>query len=360
MNGRVYKHIKHCRKVVEYFGFLFGGNKMKRMLYIGVLIIVLLLGGCVGNKPETQAPEMHRNFSVEVVDSHKVPVENAEVYVVEHKDQFTPNSTIVKLITDAEGKAEIKNIWSTYLFSWDNVPGNDSNRLLWILHNDFLTEGEGLENATIIKTDDGNTIRVFSGEKSVEIQLNRDKKGAVLKSSNSPGLTSPLEIEQENGRPDIYMSAIYYSYFAEKRDYFPSVGDGGSSENEIKVTAELGGPFDEPNLVYYLPQGIINVTPGQKATFPVELISHNGFGGFIELSKDNHFPKEFQVGMESEGFRVSQGETRTVNFSINAPPDYEFLGNTNTISGDILLNVNDTLTPNTTVPVRVMILFEKK
>jgi len=152
----------------------------------------------------------------------------------------------------------------------------------------------------------------------------------------------------------------YYSFFAEKKGYFPSVGDGGSSENEIKVKAELGGPFNEPNLVYYLPQGIINVTPGQKVTFPVELISHNGFGGFIELSRDKHFPKEFQVGMESDGFRVSKGETRTVDFSINAPPDYEFLSNTNTISGDILLNVNDTSTSNTTVPVRVMILFEKK
>ncbi len=232
---------------------------MKRVFCIGALVVVLLISGCVGYKPEIQASEGHRDFSVEVVDSNKIPVENAEVYVV------TENKTVIKLVTDATGNAEINDInWS------------------------------------------------------------------------------------------------YYSFFAEKKGYFPSVGEGGSSENEIKVTAELGGPFDKPDLVYYLPQGIINITPGQNATFPVELISHNGFRGFIEPSKDKHFPKEFQVGMGNDGFWVSKGETRTVDFYVNAPPDYEFLGNTNTISGDILLNVNDTLIPNTTVPVRVMILFEQK
>lgn len=328
---------------------------MKRMLYIGVLVI-LLLSGCIGNKPGTQAPEIHRNFSVEVVDSNKIPVENAEVYIVEHKDQFTPNSTMVKLTTDAGGKAEIKNIWSTYLFSWDNVPGIDNNRLMWVLHNDFTTESEGLENATIIKTDDGNTIRVFTGEKSVEIDLNNDMGGAVLKSSSSSGFY-PLEIKEENGKLNIYMSAIYYSYLAEKRGYLPSTGTGGSSENEIKVTAELAGPFDEPHLVYYLPQGIIRVTPGQNATFPVELISHNGFEGFLELSRDKYFPKEFQIGMESDGFWISKTETRTVDFYINAPSDYEFLDNTNTISGSILLNVNRTSIPNETVPIEVMIVL---
>jgi hypothetical protein len=220
---------------------------MKKML--GALVVVLLVSGCFGNRPETQASGIHRNFSVEVVDSKKMPVENAEVYVV------IENKTVIKLVSNAAGIAKINDInWS------------------------------------------------------------------------------------------------YYSFFAEKKGYFPSVGEGGSSENEIKVTAELGGPFDKPELVYYLPQGIINITPGQKSMFPVELISHNGFEGFIDLSEDKNFPKEFQAGMESNGFRVSKGETRTVDFYINAPPDYEFLSNT--ISGDILLNVNDT--PNTTVPVRVM------
>jgi len=331
---------------------------MKKMFYIVTLAIVLLLSGCLGNKLETQASEIHRNFLVEVVDSNKMPVENAEVYLVEHKDQYTPNSTIVKLVTDAEGKAEIKNIWSTYLFSWDNVPGIDNNRLLWVLHNDFLTMGEGLENATIIKTDDGNTIRVFSGEKSVEIQLNNDKKGAVLKSSSYPGLTSPLEIIQENGKLNIYMNAIYYSYFAEKKGYFPSAGDGGSSENEIKVTAELGKPLDGSHLVYYLPQGIIKITPGKKATFPVELISDNGFEGFVELSRDKVFPKEFQIGMESDWVWISKGETQTIDFYINVPQSFEFLSQTNTISGSILLSVNDTSTHNETVPIPVMLLFE--
>ena len=329
------------------------------MLYIGALV-VLLLSGCIGNRPETQAPEIHRNFSVELVDSNKMPVENAEVYIVEYKDQFTPNSTIVKLITDAKGKAEIETVWSTYLFSWDNVPGIDNSRLLRVLHNDFITEGGDLENVTIIKIDDGNTLQVFSGGKSVEIQLNKDKKGAVLKSSSSPGLTSALEIKQENGKLNIYMSAIYYSYFAEKRGYFPSVGDGGSSENEIKVTAELGGPLDGSHLGYYLPQGIIKITPGQKATFPVELISHNGFEGFVKLSRDKSLPKEFQVGMEGDGLWISKEETRTADFYINVPQDYEFLSQTNTISGDIVLNVNSTSTPNETVPIPVMLLFEQK
>jgi hypothetical protein len=64
--------------------------------------------------------------------------------------------------------------------------------------------------------------------------------------------------------------------------------------------------------------------------------------------------------MENEKLWISKGETRTVDFYINAPSDYKFLGNTNTISGSILLNVNRTSIPNETVPIQVMILVEQK
>jgi hypothetical protein len=70
-----------------------------------------------------------------------------------------------------------KNVLS-YLFCWDNIPGHDNDELSEYLRNDL--EIDWVNNAQIIKTDDNNTIRVFTPNNSLELKLIDNKKSVLI------------------------------------------------------------------------------------------------------------------------------------------------------------------------------------
>jgi hypothetical protein len=77
------------------------------------------------------------------------------------------------------------------LFSWENVPGSDSKRLLKFLWDDLGIDWA--KNADIEKTSDSKTIRIFRGEWeqrywyaiSAEIELDEKKEKVALKISDT-------------------------------------------------------------------------------------------------------------------------------------------------------------------------------
>jgi hypothetical protein len=83
-----------------------------------------------------------------------------------------------------------------YLFSWDNVPGNDSERLLKFLRDDFHIDWA--EDADISKSNDGK-IHISKDNNSVEIIIDEEK--AALKISD--GRTHDLKVKKENGKLNI-------------------------------------------------------------------------------------------------------------------------------------------------------------
>ena len=83
-----------------------------------------------------------------------------------------------------------------YLFSWDNVPGNDSERLRKFLMND-LDIGWS-ENAEIRKSDDGKIIHIVKDENSAEIIIDKTEEKATLKIRD--GGTHYLKVKRENGK----------------------------------------------------------------------------------------------------------------------------------------------------------------
>ena len=87
-----------------------------------------------------------------------------------------------------------------YLFSWDNVPGDDSKRLLRSLRDDL--DIGWVENVKIDKSGDGKNIRIFKGENSVEIMLDENKEKATLKISD--GRIHDLKVKIENGKLNLY------------------------------------------------------------------------------------------------------------------------------------------------------------
>jgi len=91
-----------------------------------------------------------------------------------------------------------------YLFSWDNVPGNDSERLLIFLLDDLDIDWAG--NAEIRKSDDGKIIYIFKDENSAEIMIDEENKKATLKIGD--GKIIDLKVKKENGKLNIYREMI--------------------------------------------------------------------------------------------------------------------------------------------------------
>jgi len=92
---------------------------------------------------------------------------------------------------------------SEYLFTWDDVPGSDSERLLL-----YLSDGYGIgwaEDAEISKSDDGRTISIVNDENSATITLDeRDENKAELKIAG--GKSENLEVKEKNGELHIHES----------------------------------------------------------------------------------------------------------------------------------------------------------
>ena len=92
-----------------------------------------------------------------------------------------------------------------YLFRWDDVPGNsnDNKTLLDHLRDDYNIGWA--EGATIRKSDDNRTIRVFDGENSAEITIDEKEEKATLKISD--GRVYDLEVKKRNGKLNVYKDA---------------------------------------------------------------------------------------------------------------------------------------------------------
>lgn len=94
----------------------------------------------------------------------------------------------------------------TYLFDWDKVPGNDNERFIGYLRNDL---GIGwVENAEILKSNDGNTISIFTDEDSVEIIIDETSKIATIKINDVEMLD--LIVKSENGKRNIYVEGFKF------------------------------------------------------------------------------------------------------------------------------------------------------
>jgi superfamily I DNA and/or RNA helicase len=91
-----------------------------------------------------------------------------------------------------------------YLFSWDNVPGNDSDILLKFLRDDL--DIGWTQNAEISKSDDDKTIHIIKDTNSSEIVTDEKKEKATLKISD--GRTHSLKVKKEDGKLNIYKNRI--------------------------------------------------------------------------------------------------------------------------------------------------------
>jgi hypothetical protein len=97
----------------------------------------------------------------------------------------------IEVITSKYGKGK-------YLFSWDNIPGKDSERLLR-----YLIDRLGIKwvkDAKIRKSDDGKIIYISKDESSAKILINEKKATLTITYRETYNLT----VKKESGKRNIY------------------------------------------------------------------------------------------------------------------------------------------------------------
>ena len=108
-------------------------------------------------------------------------------------------------VSDRKEKLYTKKINKSkeYLFSWDEVPGKDSEGLL-----NHLVDNQKIswaKNAEIKKSDDGNTITVEKGENSLTLKLNKEEYFTI---NTDYGIIYKYVLKKENGKLNIYNGTV--------------------------------------------------------------------------------------------------------------------------------------------------------
>ncbi len=105
-----------------------------------------------------------------------------------------------RILKGLEGMSHFNEIEKEFLFSWDDIPGNDNQRLI-----EFLKKKIGIdwvETAKIEKTDAGRTIKVATMKNSLSLRLNYEKSEVNLEIDD--GKTDKFKMETKNGKLNIY------------------------------------------------------------------------------------------------------------------------------------------------------------
>src|SRR5659263_231733 len=90
-----------------------------------------------------------------------------------------------------------------YLFSWNEIPGNDNARVI-----DFLKQNYSVDwvrTAKIEKMDDGKTIRVFIEKNYLSLSINNEKTKVNLKIDD--GRTDEFIVKMESNKLNIYLES---------------------------------------------------------------------------------------------------------------------------------------------------------
>ncbi len=154
---------------------------------------------------------------------------------------------------------------SLYLFSWNEIPGNDNGRLI-----DFLNQNFGIDwvkTAKIEKNADGKTIKVSTKKNNLLLKLNNDKNKVIL-TINGERTKEFIVKKIEKGRLNIYQYLkelfdnpiiVEDGYYTGADDTFRSIQFWGNSTNydELKddardvIIKDISGENNLQNMYYF-------------------------------------------------------------------------------------------------------------
>ena len=191
--------------VINYFGLTI--DSLLVIIFLGQFYIIWAQLEVALRQTRLSTLEYEPEFKIEIKKSSK-PVVSDDERIMKGFTYFPYDATLKNV-----GKHLARNVsaeinifvFKQYFFSWDNVPGNDSEKLLRFLRDNF--DIVWAENTEIHKSDDGKTIRVFTDENSVEIMIDEEKEKATLKIGD--GRTHDLTVKKENDKLNIYFKPTY-------------------------------------------------------------------------------------------------------------------------------------------------------
>lgn len=173
------------------------GNKIVTTVII-LLLLSVLFSGCIGERKIAQSSDSIQKQVVNV---------SSQNLTQSSKEENIPEIRIVSFSSIyMHDNSDNKDI---YLFTWENVPGNQSHILLNFLKNDFNINWA--ENAQIIKDED-KTIHVFTDENSIELRLYNDSAQSWVRSLG-------LWVIEENGTNNVYYKKYQNKYEISERYY---------------------------------------------------------------------------------------------------------------------------------------------
>jgi hypothetical protein len=193
-----------------------------------ILTIFIIFSGCVEENNATQSNESAYQES-----------ENLSSITLSPEEENIPEIEVTSF-SSIYMRDNSENVLS-YLFCWDNIPGNESNNLSKYLKNDL--EIDWVSNAQIIKTDDNSTIHVFTPDNSLELKLANDKKTVLitpndiqLKVKEEDNKLCIYRVKEYNGAGDPEESKLGYNlnerYYAL---YNLSIKNNGSNDLDFKL-----------------------------------------------------------------------------------------------------------------------------
>lgn len=193
-----------------------------------ILAIFLLFSGCIEEENVTQSNESQHQ------DSVNLTLENLSSESL---------SSDVKNIPEIEVRSFASicaynnlEIIDKYIFSWENVPGNENQSLINYLKNELYMGW--VDNASIVKTDNNKTIRVFTSKHSLELTL-KNNDSELIGTIDSDPLYFLSQIKKENGRICVYRFREYRSVYNLTEEYYAlynlSITNNGSEEINFKL-----------------------------------------------------------------------------------------------------------------------------
>ena len=175
---------------------------MKRDIICKILVTALFLTLLTGNACAT---DVILNSSINACElADKLTADGWVLYgtdqcpwCVRQKDEFGDAFANVTHIDCNKNEQACRNV-SMYLFSWDDVTGDDS-RLMEYLEDTY--RAGWVKSAEINKSGDGRTIHISDEQNSAEIMLDEGSGIAILQIG---GRAHYLKVGNESGRMDIY------------------------------------------------------------------------------------------------------------------------------------------------------------
>jgi hypothetical protein len=205
---------------------------MQKFVTPKIVIIVLasfiVLSGCVEENNATQSNESAYQDSVDIIP------ENHSSAALSSNDENVPEIEVTSFSSIyMHDNNEIAN---GYFFNWDNVPGNESLRLISYLKDMNII---WVDNAQIAKINDNETIRVFTSKNSLEFTLKNNKTELLVTIDSHPWYN--WEIRKEKGKILVYGPDKIYKSVSNitKRSYLVydlSIKNNGSKNLDIKLS----------------------------------------------------------------------------------------------------------------------------